>query len=183
MATEPDRDAGSSRSGWSCCSPTSPSWSYTDYTLQTFGKHRVARKIERNGRVFYYGRADVQAAATKMLAEVPKIAKPGEKLFVGTEDLRKTPYSDAWLYYLLPEYPPGTYYIEMDPGVANSKDGRLASDLAHSDIAILSSRVERLLRAERLTQGRLQRGEQGPRPRLLPRAQLRRPLPALPPVH
>ena len=119
--------------------PHFTSWSYTDYTLQTFGKHRVARKIERNGRVFYYGRADVQAAATKMLAEVPRIAKPGEKLFVGTEDLRKTPYSDAWLYYLLPEYPPGTYYIEMDPGVANSKDGQLASDLAHSDIAILSS--------------------------------------------
>ena len=89
--------------------------------------------------IFYYGRADVQAAATKLLAEVPKIAKPGSRLFVGTTDLRYTPYSDAWFYYLLPEYPPGTYYIEMDPGVANAKDSRLAEDLRSSDIAILSS--------------------------------------------
>ncbi len=119
--------------------PFFTAWPFADFTAQTFGKHRVARRIERNGRVFYYGRADVQAAATKLLAEVPKIAKPGSRLFVGTTDLRYTPYSDAWFYYLLPEYPPGTYYIEMDPGVANAKDSRLAKDLKSSDIAILSS--------------------------------------------
>ncbi len=119
--------------------PYFTAWPFADFTAQTFGKHRVAHRIARNGRIFYYGRADVQAAATKLLAEVPKIAKPGEKLFVGTTDLRYTPYSDAWFYYLLPEYPPGTYYIEMDPGVANAKGSRLAKDLASSDVAILSS--------------------------------------------
>ncbi len=119
--------------------PYFTTWPFADFTLQTFGKHRVANRIERNGRIFYYGRADVQAAATKLLAEVPKIAKPGARLFVGTTDLRYTPYSDAWFYYLLPEYPPGTYYIEMDPDVANAKDSRLAKDLNSSQIAILSS--------------------------------------------
>ena len=113
-------------------------WSYADFTAQSFGRHRIAFEIERNGRRFYYGRADVARAATELLKEVPKVAKPGDKLFVGPTDLRKTPYSDAYLYYLLPEYPPGTYYIEMDPGVANAKGSRMASDLAQSKIAILS---------------------------------------------
>lgn len=119
--------------------PYFTAWPFADYTAQTFGRHRVANRIERNGRIFYYGRKDVQKAATALLAKVPEIAKPGARLFVGTTDLRYTPYSDAWFYYMLPEYPPGTYYIEMDPGVANAKDSRLAKDLASSDIAILSS--------------------------------------------
>ena len=113
-------------------------WSYLDFSAQTFGKHRLAFEIERNGRRFYYGRADVARAARALLKEVPRVAKPGDRLFVGPTDLRKTPYSDAYLYYLLPEYPPGTYYIEMDPGVANRRGSRMPSDLAHSQIAILS---------------------------------------------
>jgi hypothetical protein len=119
--------------------PYFTAWPYEDFIQQSFDKHRIAVPISRNGRVFYYGRTDVQRDATALLKEVPKIAKPGEKLFVGTSDLRKTPYSDAWLYFLLPEYPPGTYYIEMDPDVANAKNSRLARDLASSDIAILST--------------------------------------------
>ena len=29
-------------------------------------------------------------------------------------------HGDAFLYYLLPDLPPATHYIEMDPGVANA---------------------------------------------------------------
>jgi len=113
-------------------------WSYADFTAQSFGRHRLAFPISRDGRTFYYGRDDVAKAARALLKEVPKVAQPGDKLFVGPTDLRKTPYSDAYLYYLLPEYAPGTYYIEMDPGVANAKGSRMAKDLANSQIVILS---------------------------------------------
>lgn len=113
-------------------------WSYVDFTAQSFGRHRLAYPITRNGRTFYYGRPDVADAARQLIADVPALAKPGEKLFVGPTDLRKTPYSDAYLYYLLPEYPPGTYFIEMDPGVANAKGSRMARDLADSQVVILS---------------------------------------------
>jgi hypothetical protein len=113
-------------------------WSYADFTAQSFGRHRLAFPITRNGRTFYYGRDDVAAAARRLVADVPKLARPGDRLFVGPTDLRKTPYSDAYLYYLLPEYPPGTYYIEMDPGVANAKGSRLAEDLANSQVVVLS---------------------------------------------
>ena len=114
-------------------------WSYADFTAQSFGRHRLAFPITRDGRTFYYGRDDVANAARQLIADVPKLAEPGERLFVGPTDLRKTPYSDAYLYYLLPEYPPGTYFIEMDPGVANAKGSRMPRDLRNSQVVILSS--------------------------------------------
>ena len=112
---------------------------YTDYSLQSFGIHRTAHIIERNGRVFYYGKKDRADAAQLVVDEAARISKPGDRLFVGPRNLRKTPYSDAYLYYLLPELTPATYYIEMDPGVANAKGSRLADDLASADVVILSS--------------------------------------------
>jgi hypothetical protein len=38
---------------------------------------------------------------------------------------------------MLPKLNPGTYYIEMDPGMANTEDSGLDKELASSDIAIL----------------------------------------------
>jgi hypothetical protein len=112
---------------------------YADYVLQTFGVHRTAYKIEHDGRVFYYGKQDRAEAAQMVINEAAKISKPGQRLFVGPVNLRKTPYSDAYLYYMLPDLKPGTYYIEMDPGMANASDSGLDKQLASSDIAILSS--------------------------------------------
>jgi len=112
---------------------------YSDYALQTFNAHRHSYKIENDGRVFYYGKKSRADAANLALAAADKIAKPGMKLFVGPVDLRKTPYSDAYLYYMMPDLKPGTRYIEMDPGIANANNSGLDKDLASSDIAILSA--------------------------------------------
>jgi hypothetical protein len=112
---------------------------YADYSLQTFGIHRASYKVENAGRVFYYGKPDRAAAANQVVAAAAKISKPGQRLFVGPVDLRKTPYSDAYLYYLLPDLVPATYYIEMDPGVANAVGSRLPQDLESADVVILSN--------------------------------------------
>jgi hypothetical protein len=73
-----------------------------------------------------------------LLADVERVSEPGDRLFVGTSDLRKTPYVDSFIYYLLPQLEVGTYYVEMDPGVANREGSRLADDLASSDVAVLT---------------------------------------------
>ena len=112
---------------------------YADYSLQTFGIHRASYKIEHDGRVFYYGKPDRAAAANMVIAAAARISKPGQRLFVGPVNLRKTPYSDAYLYYMLPDLVPATYYIEMDPGVANANDSRLPQDLESADVVILSA--------------------------------------------
>jgi hypothetical protein len=111
---------------------------YVDYSLQTFGVHRHSYKIEHAGRVFYYGKKDRADAANLVIAAAARISKPGQRLFVGPGDLRKTPYSDAYLYYELGDLVPATYYIEMDPGVANTADSGLDRQLASADIVILS---------------------------------------------
>jgi hypothetical protein len=111
---------------------------YADATAQTFGIHRESYTIRHGSRVFYYGRKDAADSVTALLADVDRLTTPGQRLVVGTGDLRKTPYSEAFLYYLLPDLVPSTYFIEMDPGMAN-KGTRLADDLAGSDVAILSS--------------------------------------------
>jgi 4-amino-4-deoxy-L-arabinose transferase-like glycosyltransferase len=112
---------------------------YVDYSLQTFGIHRASYKIEHDGRVFYYGKPDRAAAANMVIAAADRISKPGQRLFVGPVNLRKTPYSDAYLYYMLADLVPATYYIEMDPGVANANGSRLPEDLESADVVILSA--------------------------------------------
>ncbi len=44
------------------------------------------------------------------------VTEPGDTLFVGTGDLRKTPYSEAFLYYLLPELPRRPATSRWTPG-------------------------------------------------------------------
>jgi len=112
---------------------------YTDYSEQTFGNHYLAHGISHRGRSWYTAYASDAAPTQQLLDTVERIAKPGERLFVGPQDLRKTPYSDAFFYYLLPQLTPSTYYIEMDPGVANASDSGLANEVRHSDLLILST--------------------------------------------
>jgi hypothetical protein len=109
---------------------------YGDYSLQTFGIHRASYAVRHNGRVFYYGKPDRAAAANMVVTAAARISKPGQRLFVGPVNLRKTPYSDAYLYFLLPDLVPATYYIEMDPFDVTTS--RLPHDLESADVVILS---------------------------------------------
>ena len=109
-----------------------------DVSLESFDVSRKSHAIEHDGRTFYYGNKQAADELAQLLPVADRIARPGDRLVVGTGDLRKTPLSEAFLYYLLPKTRPGTYYIEMDPGVANADDSRLADDLEHADLVILS---------------------------------------------
>ena len=112
---------------------------YVDYSLQSFGHSRSAHEIANGDRVFYYGRKDVARDLNQLVVDVDALTEEGDRLFVGTRDLRYTPYVDSFLYFLLPRLDPATYYIEMDPGVANAPGSRLAADLASADVVVLGS--------------------------------------------
>ena len=113
---------------------------WSDYVAQGFGLRDVdAFVIEHRGREFRYGRADAVAAVEAMLPVVEDVTEPGQTLLVGTGDLSRTPYSEAFLYHLLPQLPPATRYIEMDPGVADAPGSGLAEEVAAADVVILSS--------------------------------------------
>jgi hypothetical protein len=112
---------------------------YVDLAEQSLpGREVFGYPVRYSGRTFYLGAKDIAPVAQRMLDEIGPKTKPGQRLLVGTADLRKTPYSDAYLYYLLPDLRPGTRYIEMDPGMANTEDSGLAKEVRTSDWLILS---------------------------------------------
>ena len=111
---------------------------WTELVRQTEKQRYLSYDVHRNGRTFPLGSQPIAKAAQVLIDQLGSLAKPGERLFVGTADLRKTPYSDAYLYHLFPELPPATRYIEMDPGVANGKHSGLAKEVGSADWLILS---------------------------------------------
>jgi hypothetical protein len=113
--------------------------SYADYSLQSVGVHRSSYAISHRGRVFYHGDPADATAANQLLDAVEHVSKPGERIVVGPDDLRRITIDDAFFYYLLPQLTPGTRYIEMDPDLANAPDSGLASEIHRSDLLILSS--------------------------------------------
>jgi hypothetical protein len=112
---------------------------YADYSAQSFGHDREVFSVDHRGRSFYYGRSDVAVAAERMLDDVERLTVPGDRVIVGPGDLAVTPYSEAYLYFMLPQLVPGTRYIEMDPGVANADDSGLAGEVGRADVVILST--------------------------------------------
>jgi hypothetical protein len=112
---------------------------YADYVGQSFDYDREFYTVDHRGRSFYYGRQDVGVAAEEMFADVERLTQPGDRLIVGPGDLAVTPYSESYLYFMLPQLEPGTHYIEMDPGVANAEDSGLADEVREADVVILST--------------------------------------------
>jgi hypothetical protein len=64
-------------------------------------------------------------------------ALPGQRLFVGTQDMRYTIGNNIAFYHLFPQLHPATYFLEFEPHVANRPDSRLASDITTADWVVL----------------------------------------------
>ncbi len=120
---------------------TSPLFTFRYYLLHarvSLGEKQTPFPVSRNGRRFYLGDYPPYLASKGVIDDLSTLSKPGERLFVGPGDLRRTWYADDFFYYLFPELPPATYFIEMDPGLANAPGSRLAGDLQTADWVILT---------------------------------------------
>jgi hypothetical protein len=111
---------------------------YLLYVRLGAGQVPAPFEVERNGRRFYFGDLKAAVASQQMIDTLDRLLTPGERLIVGPEDLRRTWYNETVYYYLLPELTPGTYFMEMDPGLANAEDSPLAEELATADWVILT---------------------------------------------
>ena len=94
--------------------------------------------VKQNGRSFALGQNRVPQAADRILAELQRASVPGQLLFVGPGDLRRTLYCDTWIYHLFPQLPPASYFLYMDAGSANAPGSRLATDVARADWIVLN---------------------------------------------
>ncbi len=97
--------------------------------------------VEHGGRSFPLESADTVAEAGATLAAVEGLARSG-RLIVGPKDLSRTYYTDTYLYFLLPDFVPGTYYLEMVANSSNRVGSRLPDDIAAADVLILTSRYD-----------------------------------------
>lgn len=98
-------------------------------------------EIEHHGRHSIVSTGDELSTCKRLFAAVDAIAKPGQKLFIGPADFRRTPYNETLLYYFFPKLRPNSYYLEMDPNVCNRQGSRLLPDLLSSDVLILSNSI------------------------------------------
>lgn len=92
----------------------------------------------RDGRSFPFNSFKAAATVSVLVKSLDAISAPGDRLFVGPADLRRTNYSDTYLYHLLPKLTPATYFLEMNPESANRPGSRLAADVATADWLVLN---------------------------------------------
>ena len=99
---------------------------YLLHTRVGLGQVPSAFPVERDGRRFYLGDHRAYLGVQAAVKDLNAMSQPGERLLVGPLDLRRTWYSDVFIYWLFPELKPATYYVEMDPGLANAPGSSLA---------------------------------------------------------
>ncbi|HUF85589.1 MAG TPA: glycosyltransferase family 39 protein [Acidimicrobiia bacterium] len=119
-----------------------PFFTYRTYLLQarvSVGDLPVPFEIERDGRRFWVGDPAVKSALDEMMPELDARSNPGDRLFVGPGDLSRTVYADTYIYWLFDELEPATYYIEMDPGLADAEGSGLAEDVESADFVVLTN--------------------------------------------
>jgi hypothetical protein len=112
---------------------------YLLHTRASYGWVPSTFEVSRGDRNFYFGAPRAALASQQLVDDLDGLDAPGDRLFVGPMDLSRTWYSDAIFYWLFPEMEPATYFIEMDPGLANADGSRLADDLDSADFVVLTS--------------------------------------------
>ncbi len=120
----------------------SPFYTYRYYLLHTrvaVGDLPLPFLVEREDRKFWFGNPEVANALIAMIPDLDARSEPGDKLIVGTADLSRTVYSDVSIYFLFDELEPATYFIEMDPGLADAEGSGLAEDIEQADFLVLTN--------------------------------------------
>jgi hypothetical protein len=84
-----------------------------------------------------------------LLHQVDSSTEPGDRIFVGPDDLAHPVYNDTFLYYLVPDLVPSSYFLEMNPGTADRLGSSLGEDVASADVLILTSRYDDWTQHER----------------------------------
>jgi hypothetical protein len=97
-----------------------------------------ARFVEQDGRRFVFRNGLIARYTSELCEKLKELSKPGERLFVGPADLRRTNYCDTFIYHLFPQLRPASYFLEMNPFSANRPGSRLAADISTADWVVLN---------------------------------------------
>jgi hypothetical protein len=99
--------------------------------------YRLGYPVKVNNRSFLMRDQATATAAQRIVDAAERDRVAGARtLFVGPRDLRRTFENDTYIYYLLDDLRPASYYVELDPLMATGSD--LASALRRTDVLILN---------------------------------------------
>jgi hypothetical protein len=117
-------------------------WQYArDQSRRAFAAQEDdATFVEHAGRRFPIGSQQLARFTQELIDELARVSQPGDRLFVGPSDLRRTNNNDTFLYHLFPHLIPATYFLEMNPQSANRPGSRLAADVSTADWLVLDHR-------------------------------------------
>jgi hypothetical protein len=96
--------------------------------------------VSNDGRAYRLAAPDVAHDVQAMLGAVDRLARPGDSLFVGPQDLRTTGANDVFLYYLLPKLEPASYFMEVDLHTIDRPRNGFVRELRRADWLILTTR-------------------------------------------
>jgi len=97
--------------------------------------------ITSEGHTWYVGYdAGFARSIEALLRAVEQDVPRGSRVIVGNTDLLRVPYNDTFLYYLLPNYTPGTASMEFEPGLTNRRGTTLTQEMQRADAFIASDR-------------------------------------------
>ncbi|HSL57045.1 MAG TPA: hypothetical protein VK866_04315 [Acidimicrobiales bacterium] len=100
------------------------------------GFEAAAPVVSRGDREFRVGSAEVAAELAPVVAELDRVATPGDRLLVAPSDMTRPVYVDTWLYHLFADLEPATRFLQLDPGVVDGE--RWSADLAGADWVLLT---------------------------------------------
>lgn len=119
-----------------------PFFTLRPYLLTTrisLGNKDGGYEVVRDDRRFIAPNTATQLASQAAVDDLERLSTPGERLLVGPADLSRAVYNDVVFYHLFPELDPATYFIEMDPGLADAPSSGLSADVASADWLILTN--------------------------------------------
>jgi hypothetical protein len=97
-------------------------------------------EVEHDGRAWLVESEELADDAEALLSELERRSAEGDALFVGPHDLRRSNYTDTFIYHLMPELEPASYFMELNPQTANRRDSGLAGELEKADFLVLNER-------------------------------------------
>ena len=110
---------------------------------QALNRQSATHSVTVNGRSASIRSAAAAADLNALLPRLERISSPGDSLFVGPTDLRRTNYADTFVYFLMPELRPASFYTELNAGASNTSDSGLAEDLGTARFLLLTTRWDR----------------------------------------
>lgn len=96
--------------------------------------------VRSEGRSFILADKQEEGQVQSIASILDRQARPGQRLFVGPLDLRRTFNGPTYLYFLFPRLTPASYYMEFNPWTANRPGSGLSHDLMRARWLILDSK-------------------------------------------